>query len=59
MIILLCFPARGQEVRGPKLVLEEREFDFGEVKEGKVVEHTFRLFNKGDQPLKIVRVKPG
>ena len=41
------------------MVLKEREFDFGEVKEGEVIEHSFSVFNQGDAPLEIVRVKPG
>ncbi len=47
------------ESQGPKMVLEELKFDFGEVKEGESVSHTFRVFNQGDQPLEIRKVKPG
>jgi hypothetical protein len=43
----------------PRLILEEKSHDFGRVQEGDVVEHTFRIFNKGDGPLLIGRVKPG
>jgi hypothetical protein len=44
---------------GPKLVLKEQEAHFKEVMEGKIVEHIFRVFNQGDEPLKILNVKPG
>jgi Protein of unknown function (DUF1573) len=47
------------ESRGPQMVLEELKFDFGEVKEGEAVSHAFRVFNQGDQPLEIKKVKPG
>lgn len=51
--------ASGQETHGPRLVVEEKVHDFGKVQEGQVIEHRFRVLNKGDQPLLIERVKPG
>ena len=42
---------------GPQLVTEEEAFNFGEVKEDGVFEHTFKIMNKGDQPLEIKDVK--
>jgi hypothetical protein len=47
------------EIQGPKMILEEPEFDFGVVKEGEVVSHAFRVLNQGDQSLEIRKVKPG
>jgi hypothetical protein len=41
------------------MVLPERSFDFKEVEEGKVVEHVFKVLNKGSQVLAITRVNPG
>jgi len=41
------------------MVLPERSFDFKEVEEGKVVEHAFKVLNKGNQPLEIKNVNPG
>lgn len=51
--------ALAQDIQGPKMVLEELKFDFGEVKEGEVISHAFRVLNQGDQPLEIRKVKPG
>lgn len=48
-----------EEGGSPKLVVDQTEHDFGEVKEGDAIEHTFRLLNKGDQPLMIEKVQPG
>ncbi|MCP4669650.1 MAG: DUF1573 domain-containing protein [Deltaproteobacteria bacterium] len=48
-----------QETPGPKMVLKETLFDFGDVLEGKGVEHVFKVLNKGDKPLEIKGVKPG
>lgn len=64
LTVLLLFALSGhfvlaQELQGPKIVLKEQMFDFGEVKEGDTVEHTFQVFNKGDQTLEIKNVKPG
>ena len=43
---------------GPKMVLKERDFDFGEVKQGEVITHTFEVLNQGDEMLKIKKVSP-
>ena len=51
--------ALAREIQGPKMILEELKFDFGEVKEGAIVSHAFRVLNQGDQPLNIRKVKPG
>ncbi|HBF42431.1 MAG TPA: hypothetical protein DDW42_02150 [Desulfobacteraceae bacterium] len=47
-----------QKVQGPKMVLKDEVFDFNEVKEGTIVEHSFKILNVGDQPLEI-KVRPG
>ena len=49
----------GQDNMGPRISVEGREFDFKEVKEGTVLEHTFIILNIGDEPLKIISVRPG
>jgi hypothetical protein len=59
LIMVSGYFALAQERGGPKMVLKEREFDFGEVKEGEIIEHTFQFFNRGDQTLEIEDVKPG
>jgi len=48
-----------QETKGPKIVIKELVHDFKDVKEGEAIEHTFRVFNKGDETLEITKVKPG
>lgn len=37
----------------PKIVAEEAQFNFGQVEQGKSVEHTFKIFNKGKSELVI------
>ncbi|RJR40634.1 MAG: DUF1573 domain-containing protein [Desulfobacteraceae bacterium] len=51
--------ATAQEIRKPKVFLREHTYDFKEVMEGEVISHTFSIFNKGDDELKILRVKAG
>lgn len=57
--LVLPFASHVCAVSGPKIFIQGTSFDFGEVKEGKILEHSFIIMNKGDQPLKIERVRPG
>lgn len=41
----------------PQLVLQQKEFDFGDIKQGEVVSHTFVLSNNGGDLLKITNVQ--
>jgi hypothetical protein len=52
-------PSHVQLAQGPKMVIVEKHYNFNRVMEGEIVEHTFRVLNKGDQPLEIKEVKPG
>ena len=59
-LLSICgYSAPAQETKGPKMVLKEREFDFKDVKEGKIVRHTFKVLNQGDETLEIKKVAPG
>ena len=44
---------------GPKILIEEPNFDWGRVLHGEVVEHTIRVKNVGDELLRITKVQPG
>jgi hypothetical protein len=63
LAVLLCVvfftTSLAQTPSGPSMVLPERSFDFRDVEEGKIVEHTFKVLNKGNQPLEITNVNPG
>ncbi len=62
IVILLIFPGPvfSQNKQGvPTLVLKEREFDFGKVKEESRITHAFTFYNKGGAPLEIKKVSPG
>ena len=59
LVFASTFPVVAQEKKGPDVSLTEREFDFGEVKQGEVIRHTFKVINQGDETLKIEKVSPG
>jgi len=60
LLLLFSFNmVQAQEIRAPKLSLVEDMFDFKEVVEGEIVNHSFTLQNKGNDTLKILQVKPG
>lgn len=46
------------ETLGPGIKFESERFDFGTIKQGTVVTHTFDFKNTGDQPLIINKVTP-
>ncbi len=52
-------PVMSEDKQGPKAVIKESEFNFKEVKQGETIEHTFKVQNQGDMPLKILNVRPG
>lgn len=43
---------------GPVLTLEKNTYDFGDIFQGDVVEHTFKFTNTGNQPLMITNIQP-
>ncbi|MBE9572754.1 MAG: DUF1573 domain-containing protein [Proteobacteria bacterium] len=57
--IFCALPVEAQEIKGPLLVMEERSFDFKEVREGEILEHAFRIRNIGDRILEIKKVQTG
>jgi hypothetical protein len=59
MVFLASISAGAQEIRKPKVSLKEHTYDFKEVMEGDVISHTFTIFNKGNEELRILRVKAG
>jgi hypothetical protein len=59
LVILASPPTGAGEVGGPIVFLKQHHFDFKEVLEGEVLSHTFSVLNKGNDPLRILRVRPG
>jgi len=51
--------AKKEQVAVPIIVVEESTYDFGQISEGEVVTHDFRVLNQGAAPLEIKNVKPG
>ena len=44
---------------GPKIYLPENIYEFAPILEGLQVVHEFAVYNKGDQPLNILKIKSG
>lgn len=58
-MILYAYNIAAEDVAGPKLILKEKEFDFGEVIQGDTIEHIFTVANHGNETLEITKVSPG
>lgn len=58
-MILYAYNVTAEDIAGPKLVLKEKVFDFGNVIQGEIIEHAFIVANEGDKALEITRVNPG
>ena len=53
-------PVAEEKPEGPvaAITFKHQDFDFGTIKEGQVVEHTFELVNNGTVPLLISEARP-
>jgi hypothetical protein len=51
-------PAAGQGGLPPKIVIESPSYDFGEIKAGTPLRHTFKVRNEGKGELRILNVAP-
>jgi len=57
--LVAAAPPDGTSVRGPRVRIEPKEIDLGEMVRGDVREARFRILNEGDEVLRIIRVRPG
>jgi len=57
MALLGCLATLPALAEGPKMAVEQADFDFGQIFQGEKVEHTFRFQNAGDEPLIVDRVR--
>lgn len=48
-----------QENKNPETVIDEKIYDAKEVNEGSIIEHKFKVMNRGEGPLEIKQVRPG
>jgi hypothetical protein len=58
-LFIFSYPAPAQNVTGSQMFITEASHDFKEVDEGAVLEHSFKVMNRGSQVLEITRVNPG
>ncbi|HEY7751916.1 MAG TPA: DUF1573 domain-containing protein, partial [Ignavibacteriaceae bacterium] len=58
VVLFLFFSSLGlAQLMGPKLVVQQTAHDFGDIKQGENVSHSFVLSNSGGDLLKILNVK--
>jgi hypothetical protein len=51
--------AKAPETEKPKIVFDQKDFDFGEVEAGEKIEHIFAFRNEGEGTLTIHKVRSG
>jgi hypothetical protein len=51
--------AAPEQVVAPAIKVEEATYNFKKVTQGEVIKHEFQVFNHGNIPLEIKKVKPG
>jgi uncharacterized protein DUF1573 len=56
VLFVVCGVTTLRSASGPRLVVQRMERDFGALVQGVKVRHTFSIFNKGDEPLRISSV---
>jgi hypothetical protein len=57
-LIVCAASAFAEPSRGPRISLPEPVFDFGQVREGSVLEHVFEIRNAGTEVLLLRQVRP-
>lgn len=58
LTLIVGINASAQQTPQPKLVIEERTHDFGEMEAGRPLKHAFKVKNSGDRDLLITSVSP-
>ena len=59
MVWVAVTQAAGDKEAVPVIEIEGAAHNFDQVKQGEVIKHDFRVFNHGNAPLQIKKVKPG
>lgn len=58
VILSISFFAIAQENAIPKMVIQEKIYNAGEIDEGRVIQHSFIVENRGDDTLLLNKVTP-
>ena len=59
LLLVLAFGGSVTLAAGPKMEVLKKDVDFGQVTRGEQLEAVFEIKNSGDEPLRILKVKPG
>ena len=58
-LLLVTWTGLSWAQEGPAIEIDAPTHDFGQVTEGEIVKHDFRVLNRGRTTLEIKHVKPG
>lgn len=58
-LVSLSSAALGQDAKTPKIFIKEKSHNAGEVTEGTKIEHTYTVYNRGNELLRIEKVGTG
>jgi len=56
IILLLLAVVVNAQLKGPQIYSPESEYSFGDIVEGSVVSHNFKIINKGEEELYLIKV---
>ncbi len=59
IIVFSGIMVSGEETLSPRIAFGEKGFVANEVLEGAIIEHTYKVYNKGNAVLRISRISPG
>ena len=59
IILLTPLFSEAQEISRPQIYVEKINYDAGKVMAGTVIDHTFTIYNRGNEILNIKGVRPG
>jgi hypothetical protein len=58
VVLVVAGSLMAQELKGPRIIAKEVQYDFGKVVEGTLASHVFDIRNGGNETLDIERVVP-
>lgn len=59
MMVFLSGLTWGQGIKAPEISFDENNYSAGEVIEGAVISHTYTVYNRGNDMLRIQKVSAG
>ncbi len=58
IVVLMAGALAAQELKGPRIEVNQERYAMGSIVQGKQAEHVFEVRNAGNEPLVIERLQP-